>query len=60
MDESPAWLKLLADVAAEESAAAAVLHLDATLAAVAPGALKDGQKIYKSVRTALARRASNG
>jgi hypothetical protein len=50
-------LKFLLEVSAEDRAEQALYQLQATLGAVAPGALKDGAKILERTRASLERQA---
>ena len=44
------WLETLAKAAAQERAVSALYQMEATLAAVAPGALKDGASTMRKIR----------
>lgn len=57
LDEPFDWLVLLAQVASEERAADALYQLQAVLGAVAPGSLKDGDKVYRQIVKSLEKQA---
>ena len=57
LGEPVVWLQTLLRVASEERATQALLNLHATLGAVAPGSLKNGDRILKRTEERLARSA---
>lgn len=57
LDEPIEWLQIVVEVAAQERATAALYQLQATLGAVAPGALKNGSDLMRKIQSQLAREA---
>lgn len=58
MKESPAWLKMLVEVSAQESAMGTVRMCDAVLAGSAPGGnIKNGGKVRNEIRKGYLKQA---
>ena len=58
MNESPAWLLMLAEASAQESAIGTVRMCDAVLAGSAPGGnIKNGGKVRNKIRNGYMKQA---
>lgn len=58
MNESPAWLKMLAEASSQERALDSIRMADAVLAGTAPGGnIKDGGKLYREIRQGFVKQA---
>lgn len=57
MNESPAWLMMLADAASRQRALDAVSMADSVLAGMAPCQSKDGKRVYHEITRELLKHA---